>query len=244
MKKLGIKIVILSRGRWDSISTTKLLPDWIEVVVPESQAEKYAAEIDNPLITTPDSVVGLGMLRNWCLKNFSEESVIMVDDDINHFYRLTGERTEAVTDELEFVQILINTCVMSRDLGAKVFGFFQTDIRKFRGYDPFSLCCWVGTIIGVNDRKYEFRNDKFKVDIDFCLQNLLVERVVWCDNRYYASNYKDMNTGGNAEFRSETEYNKSLESLCEKWGDCLKVRKYKNQNRVSLNISRKQAIKL
>lgn len=210
------------------------------MVVPESERHEYELSIENPIITTPDDVKGLGRLRNWCLDHFSEESVIMVDDDIMHFYCLSGERTENVRDPLEIVQILINTCVMSRDAGAKIFGFFQTDIRKYKGYDPFSLSGWVGTIIGVNGRKYRFRDDKFKVDIDMCLQTLLVDRIIWMDNRYLASNRKDNNAGGNAQFRTEEGYNQSIESLQKKWGDCIKVRDYQNQKRISLNFSRKQ----
>lgn len=203
----------------------------------------YGLVINNPIITTPDSIQGLGRLRNWCLDNFNEPSVIMIDDDISYFYRLTGPKTEAVTDPDEVLQILVNTCIMARDAGAKVFGFSQTDIRKFKGYEPFSLCAWIGTIIGVNGRKYRFRDDKFKVDIDFCLQNLLVERIVWMDNRYYASNNKDNNRGGNAKFRTEEDYNKSIDSLKQKWGACINVRDYQNQKRISIAFTRKQGLK-
>lgn len=243
MKKLDIRVLILSRGRANSITTTKLLPEWVEVLVPESQADDYRAKVKNPVITTPDDVIGLGALRNWVLDNFKEHTVIMCDDDINYFYRLTGEKTQRVSDPEEVMQILINTCVMARDAGAKMFGFSQTDIRKYKGYEPFALCCWIGTIVGVNGRKYRFRNDKYKVDIDYTLQNLLVERIIWMDSRYYASNNKDNNMGGNAQFRNEDEYNRSIETLKDKWGDCIKVRNYQSQKRISLNFSRKQALK-
>lgn len=243
MKKLDIKVVILSRGRANSISTTKLLPSYIEVIVPKSQKADYELKIANPLITTPDDIIGLGSLRNWVLDNFKEYSVIMCDDDINYFYNLSGEKTKRVTDPEEVLQILINTCVMARDAGAKFFGYSQTDIRKYKGYDPFSMCSWIGTIVGINGRKYRFRKDRYKVDIDYSLQNLLVERIIWMDNRYYASNNKDNNTGGNAQFRNEEDYNRSIETLKEKWGDCIKVRDYKSQKRISINVTRKQALR-
>lgn len=54
------------------------------------------------------------MLRNWCLDNFQEETVIMVDDDINKFYCLTELHARSVVGE-EFVQVLINTAVMAKD---------------------------------------------------------------------------------------------------------------------------------
>lgn len=91
-------MVILSRGRAKSITTTNLLPEWVEVLVPKSQESEYREAVSNPILTTPDDVCGLGMLRNWCLDNFSEETVVMVDDDIAHFYCLTGRITRDVKD--------------------------------------------------------------------------------------------------------------------------------------------------
>lgn len=167
----------------------------------------------------------------------------MIDDDILYFYCLTGLNAERIDDPEEFVQILINTAVMAKDAGAKVFGFFQTDIRKYKGYDPFGLCSWIGTIIGIIGRKYRFRKDKFKVDIDYCLQNFLVERIVWMDNRYYAMNCKDLNAGGNATFRNQEEYNRSVQSLVDKWGECLKISSYDTQIKIKLNFARRQKLR-
>lgn len=237
--------MILSRGRSNSISTVNLLPDWVEVLVPESQRSDYEAAVDNPIITTPDDVCGLGTLRNWCLDNFSEEIVIMLDDDIQKFYCLTGAKSRAVYGE-EFVQVLINTAVMAQDIGAGMFGFYQTDIRKYKGYDPFSLCGWIGTIVGVIGRKHRFRNDKFKVDIDYSLQNLLIERIIFMDTRYYAGNFKDSNRGGNSEFRTRESFERSIETLEKKWGRCIKVSRdrFKGQCKISLDVKRKQSIRM
>ena len=224
--------------------TARLLPDWIEILVPESQKSDYEANVSNPIITTPDDICGLGMLRNWCLDNFSEETVIMLDDDIQQFYCLTGLKTRRIVGE-EFVQVLINTAVMANDAGARMFGYFQTDIRKYKGYDPFWLCSWIGTIVGVIGRDHRFRNDRFKVDIDFTLQNLLKERIVFMDNRYYACNIKDGNTGGNSEFRTEEAFNKSIETLEKKWGNCIRVTgQYRSQCKISLNFTRKQNLRM
>lgn len=242
LKKYDIKVVILSRGRAESITSNAIFPDYIEIVVPQSQKELYEKNVNNPIIVTPDSIKGLGMLRNWCLDNFKEYTVIMIDDDINHFYNLAHEKSIAIKDKEEAIQILINTAVMSRDLGVSVFGYSQTDIRKYNACDPFTLNSWVGTIIGVNGRKFEFRKDKFKVDIDYFLQALLVDRIVWIDNRYYANNTKDYNVGGNSEFRTQEDYEKSTNSLKEKWGDCIKIKKVKVQQLIKLNIKRRQRI--
>ena len=244
LKELGIKIVILSRGRWDTINTHNLVPDYIEVVVPESQAELYRRNIPNKIITTPDDVKGLGMLRNWCLDNFEEETIIMLDDDIIKCYCITGKRAKRLTKD-KVLEVLVNAAIMAKDAGCGVFGFTQTDIRKYNGTEPFTLCTWVGGVIGVIGRGLRFRNDKFKVDIDFCLQNLLVNRIVWCDNRYFFVQYRDNNKGGNSEFRTEKTYAESTKSLKEKWGKYVQIKHGKgSQPRVQLNVGRKQNIKL
>lgn len=243
LKKYDIKVVILSRGRSDTITTHRLLPDFVEVLVPESEKALYEARIKNPILTTPDDVKGLGKLRNWCIRNFKENTVIMIDDDITVAYCLTGPLSRRVDDPEELMQVIINCAVMAQDMGVRVFGFAQTDIRKYRPTDPFSFNRLVGCIVGVNGKDMLFRDDKFKVDYDFCLKSLMEDRILFQDARYYFGQARENNRGGNAEFRDEEEYNKSLESLIKKWGNVLNVRYHKNQVRISTNVRRRQNIK-
>lgn len=236
-------MIILSRGRATTITTTNILPNWVEVLVPESEREAYEKQIENPILCIPDEYKGLGQVRNWVLDNFSEETVIMIDDDIVKCYCITREKAYKVAGD-DLTDVLFNTAIMAKDSGAKIFGYTQTDIRKYKGCEPFQLCTWVGCVVGVIGRKFKFRNDKFKVDIDMCLQNLLVERIIWCDNRYYFFQQRDNNAGGNATYRTESEFQKSVESLLNKWGDYLKQGKSnKSQISLRLNVKRKQDIK-
>lgn len=149
------------------MTTTNLLPDWVEMLVPDDEVDKYKALYSNPILSIPKEIEGLGPVRNWVLDNFKEETVIMIDDDIRIVYCLTGKLNRRIEDKGELTQIIINTAVMAKDLGVHVFGYSQTDIRKFNGTMPFALHGWVGCVIGVIGRKYRFRNDKFKVDIDY-----------------------------------------------------------------------------
>lgn len=236
--------MIISRGRSQTIAknTCRVFPEYVEVLVPESEYELYRNEIPNPILTVQDNVEGLGRLRNWVLDNFQNEIVIMIDDDIKHFYCLTGAKTRRVTDPEEVMQIVINTAVMAKDLGVHCFGYSQTDIRKYNGTEPFRLTGWVGCLIGVIGRDYRFRDDKFKVDIDFCLQNLLVDRIIWIDSRYWLRQGRDNNLGGNAKFRTQEDFEKSTNSLLEKWGDSLRLGKHKSQIGLSVNVKRRQTI--
>lgn len=243
LKNLDIKIVIISRGRHKTITTHKLLPDYIEIVVPDDEIDLYKETVSNPLVAIPKEIQGLGNVRNWCLDYFKEETLIMLDDDIHKVYCITGEKARNIDDKEELVQIFINDAVMAKDAGLHCFGYTQTDIRKYKGTDPFSLCTWVGCFMGVIGRMHKFRNDKFKVDIDFCLKNLLVDRIIWVDNMYYFIQKRDSNSGGNSLYRTEDEYNKSLESLKKKWGRFLTQSKaHKSQISLKLNVNRKQVI--
>lgn len=236
----------MSRGRSKTIKSHKLFPDFIEVVVPDDEIELYQKTIPNPLIAIPKELKGLGPVRNWCINNFKEETVIMIDDDINFIYNIEGLHARRIIDKEEALEVLINTAIMAKDAGVGCFGYTQTDIRKYNGTAPFNLCTWVGCVIGVIGKGIQFRNDKFKVDIDFCLQNLMINRIIWCDNRYYFSQARDNNSGGNSLFRNQEEYEKSCQSLKEKWGSYINIKndKHRSQISISLNVKRKQSLDL
>lgn len=245
MKLYDIRVIILSRGRSDNVTTVNILPDYIEMLVPESEKHLYEAKYPNPILTIPDDIIGLGRVRNWVLDNFKEKIIIMVDDDINKCYCITGLHARNIKDKEEMLQVFINDAVMCEDAGLHCFGYTQTDIRKYSGCEPFKLTGWVGCVIGVIGRKYRFRDDKYKVDIDFCLKNMLVDRVIWINCMYYFFQNRDNNTGGNSIFRTQDEYEKSLNSLLEKWKGWLTMSK-SNKSQISLktHIKRKQDIKL
>lgn len=78
---MGIRLLILSRGRSNSIlnNTLKVFPDWVEVLVPESEREEYESRIPNPVLTVPDSIEGLGRLRNWVLDSFDDETIGQIE---------------------------------------------------------------------------------------------------------------------------------------------------------------------
>jgi len=224
------------------VTTTDLLPEYIEILVPKSEKDAYAAWYPNPILTIPDAEEVLGRVRNWVLDHFTEETVIMIDDDIERVYLLELERSQQVKDPGKLLQILINTAVMAHDLGAHCFGYTQTDIRKYRGCEPFKMLGWVGGIVGVIGREYRFRDDKYKVDIDYCLQNLLKDRIIWQDARYYFYQSRDDNAGGNSIWRTKEGFAASIESLKQKWKGCIKVSYNASQVSIKLNFDRRRRI--
>lgn len=244
LKDLSIKFVIISRGRSDTICTHLLLPDFIEILVPTSEKELYQEKCNNPIITIPDEIHGLGQVRNWCLKNFEEETVIMIDDDVNVVYDITGEKSERIEDKDKLYQIIVNAAIMAKDAGAKCFGFSQTDIRKYNGTEPFKINGWVGCCIGVIGKDLSFVDNKLKVDIDFCLKNMYYNRYLWIDCRYYFSQIRNNNKGGNSKYRSEAEFENATRMLKRKWGKYISIRKHQNDYAIKTSVKRKQSLKL
>lgn len=88
MKQYDIKLLILSRGRSDAVSTANLLPDWVEMLVPVSEVEEYTKRYANPILTIPDEIMGLGPVRNWVLDNFKENIVIMINWYFRQYIKL------------------------------------------------------------------------------------------------------------------------------------------------------------
>lgn len=242
LKNFDIKIVILSSGRSNFIAekTCQILPNYITVLVPESQKKDYAEKIKNPIDTVPDNICGLGMLRNWVINNYPQETVIMIDDDISMVYYLGKELSERIEDPDKLVQILINTAIMAKDAGTNVFSFKQADIRKYKAHEPFSLNTWGGCVVGVIGKGLQFIDNKLKVDVDFFLQNLLINRIVWIDNRYYCDQAKDCNTGGNAAFRNKKTFQEEIERLKAKWGKYFCITYHDKNVRTNIRVARKQ----
>lgn len=246
--------IILSRGRADTIITHKILKDYV-IVVPDTQLEEYITlnrDIDpSHFIQIPETVHGLGAVRNWVLDNFIADILVMIDDDIKTVINVMRdnmlEEPRKFYDPEVIDQIIWNCAVNAWESGAKLFSFNQTsDKRKFRPEEPFLLKSWVGTITGVIGREIRFTEvNKGKVDIDASLYSLMKHRKVWIDNRFCFLNVRDTNKGGNAEFRNSNTLYQEMKFLKRKWGRYISIsRKPKTKERISLRVARKQSISL
>ena len=230
--------MILSRGRSRTITSHKLFP-YATLVIPDDEEEVYK-HIKLHTVLIPAELKGLSRVRNWVLDNFDEEIVIMVDDDIKSLVFLQYEKNKKIKDSAYIAQVLINAAIMADDMEVGVFGFNQKwDVRKYDGSLPFKLKTWVGGVIGVVGRKLRFdEKNMFKVDIDFCLQNLLKNRILFVDNRYSFEQERDKNLGGNSIFRTEEKVKKEMSYLKKKWKGHISIGKFSNQHKIRLKVKR------
>lgn len=244
MAKNGLTVLILSRKRSDTISSHKLFPNAVLVCV-ESEKEAYKhTGLDIECI--PEEISGLGNIRNWCLKKFSEETILMVDDDVRYLYCIAHEKGFKITDTEYIYQVVMNTAICAKDSGTALFGFNQNwDVRKHRENEPFSLNSWVGGVVGIIGRDIWFdETNKLKVDIDFSLQVLLKKRFVWVENRFSFVQSRNNNIGGNAFLRTEKRHKAEIEYLKKKWGKYLDIKQSKAGEKVSIKVKRQQRIEV
>lgn len=237
-----MKTLILSKNRAADISTHLLFPNAI-LCVPESQFELYKPT-GCELIAQPDCN-GLSKLRNWVVSVFGCP-VLMLDDDISKLYNFSGDLTREC-DMDEVAHAVEACCQMATDAGAGIFGFNQKDIRQFNPTNPFSLTGWVGGAIGVCNTGVKWdENLRCKCDIDACLRELMIRRIIWKDNRYGFVQKRDSNTGGNALNKTSEQVERELSYLQAKWGKHIKIDRdtYTTNISISINVSRKQSVKV
>lgn len=175
------------------------------------------------------------------LDNVKEEIVVMADDDLKRCIAVTRESPYTVTDPHDIEVIIKNAAVMARDAGCAVFGFNQSwDVRKYRVDQPFTFTGWVGGIIGVVGRKRRFlQHHLFKVDIDYCLEGMLNERIIWKEERFGFIQVRDRNRGGNAQFRTAAKVQREIEFLKRKWGQHIDFKDTKSGTTATIKAQRK-----
>lgn len=241
---MQIRHVILSRGRYETICTHKIL-NRFDLVVPATETQAYKEVVDNyeNIISIPDEITGLGSVRNWVLDYYSDEIVVMYDDDVSHFFSLLNDKAYKITDRDMIECIIGNAAINCMDANLSMFGLnqVQSDVRKYDHTQPFNLKGWGGTIVGIIGRKYRFTEiNKTKVDADYSLQCLLRDRIVWIDNRFSFACKRDHNKGGNSLYRSQDRINKEIAFLENKWGSHIKISNHNHTYSLKLNVQRTQ----
>lgn len=222
-----MKVVIPSRKRAKTIAqhSLRLFPDAV-VCVEESEMADYAPVCQNLLPHPP--LASLARIRNWIIENVEDEMFVMADDDVVSLWAMVGKNGNRLREVGAINQVIENAAEAARGLGARLFGFSQSgDVKAFKPQDPISVSAWVGTVFGVigKDLKYD---PAFSLhdDMDFSLQHLLKNRVVFRDNRFYFESYNRLRSvGGNTAFRSAERELLERRLLIQKWGKCVRFGK-------------------
>jgi hypothetical protein len=235
----------MSRSRSRAITSHRLFPT-ATLVVPESELSDYA-RLPLEKVTIPDAVSGVSAVRNWIVRHFTEDALVMLDDDITACVCMVSLRCRKLSPE-ETLAMIENSACGARGAGARLFGWHQrSDPRLLQRNDPFGVNHWVGGAVGaVRDAHSGLPNWdellKCKCDIDATLEELMVNRHVWNEARFCFVQDRDKNLGGNSLFRSADRIAAEKRYLKRKWKSHIRFENYKSQDRVAMDAPRRQSL--
>lgn len=199
-------------------------------VVPESQADEYAAAgvPRRRLVTLPDGQDGnIARKRNWILANFPRP-LVMIDDDVHAigYFERTGQKdgdhAPKRLDPDVVPEWLERGFELAEGFDVPVWGIAQNpDNRIFKEWAPFNL---TEPILGPFQahRAHELRFDErmgTKDDYDFALQALNRYRKVLRLNKFHYVGAHGTNPGGIVAGRSLDVEEGYCRAIMRKWGD-------------------------
>jgi len=226
--EIDIKVVIPTAGRYDTITTHKVVDNCI-LCVPEEQEKFYRVSCPDTEIVTHPPLVGLGAKRNWIYEKFGH--VFMLDDDCKGMRRMYSENKEQDKVDsktaYDLIQFTGNMCHMA---GLYVFTFNRyAQPKNYHGHSPIKLKGLVyGQAMGwLAGSKIKMRNDiKCNNDIYLSLMNAYKHRMIWQDERFTFDFYGyGGNKGGLASVRTEEVEKNDFLLLKEMFGDAVATKK-------------------
>lgn len=236
----SLRVVIPSRKRSHIIGDNGLrLFPYATVSVAESELDEYAKVVPAEQLTgRPDSVIGLGSIRQWILDNFDDEAIVFVDDDTSALVHLVAIVCTEIASVQSVAAVIENATNCAAEAGTSAFGFNQSpNVIFFSPLQPFVLNGWVASVWGVIGRRIRFDPRVYQgVDTDFSLQALLTDRFVWRDDRFCFVVNRWSLGGGNTPFRT-TNY----DYLRRKWGKFLAVKNSKGTIHTYPRVTRRQS---
>lgn len=227
------QVYIISSSRYErGMVTAKNFVDY-KHVVRDSQKQLYIDHGFENVISFPDEDINAySKVFNYLIEHAPEDVIAIVDDDIDHFKYRTNV-TSKITDP-EIVQAEFERLgQMIFDLGIGLAIGSPTSIP----YNYTSEFSWFG-IPGawkiVNTKKCKARMDPEiyrNVDIDFVLQEVLMNRIV-LDSKYLCSEgFIDKSTTTSGSVYSKKNIDDSIEMMELKWG---RYFKYNAKNAVPM----------
>jgi hypothetical protein len=205
-----------------------LLPSAL-ICIEDSERESYKAAgvPDDKLLLHPKlDPPGLPHVLNWMQDAVKQSILIEVDDDFVGVQVNTGSR-RFITEPDEILAILENSAQACRDLGLTTFCYSRTPnttiIRpEERPIVPTqSICNAFGVMGAARHRKYDAKLYG-RADVDWTLQTLLEDRVVYADIRFYFDCGRVFSgQGGNVGLVTADQFAMVSRALAHKWGNSI-----------------------
>lgn len=159
---------------------------------------------------------------------------------MTHVYDQSGFHKHRIEDPDTVRAIVERTAILAQDAGVRIFGYTQAARPlTYANFRPFSLCTWVGGVIGIVGREVRYDTSLLlRADIDFCLQSLLHDRITLVDARYCFIHTRFGGSGGNARQRSSERHEEEIRYLRHKWKGHLDHVAAKGTTRLVVRVER------
>jgi hypothetical protein len=216
MEQFGIYIASYRRAK---TATTHKFLEYYQYVVRKSEEEAYRSAGLNSLLAVEDrEICGLTEVNQWLIDNAPEPVIVILDDDIHHFYyRL--DKQQSITDPKIITAELERIAQLMVDLDV---GFAATDATtSIWNYDcEFSFKGSAGAVRWINRKIFKAKCHKeleYNYDLDLVLQELLVNRIILKPKYFCSKGLTDVNAGG-ASDKQRADQIASIDLMRSKWG--------------------------
>lgn len=227
-----IPIFIPSKGRAGMVTTHKHF--WpVQLCIAESEKDAYAAaHPEIPIVTHPDSIVGLKAKWNWMYAELG--SFFSIDDDAGALIWLgmgPGEPQTKYSKEIAY-EIVQATADVAKQMGSYLFSFGRhSDPRNFRPQNPMGLSGAMslqGCFGWLAGSKLYFPDDPYFPFGDYFISalNAYHHRFLFRDDRYAILHTQKtfQGTGGGSFFRNSYHMERGAKEMMRLFGDSVQMK--------------------
>lgn len=222
--------------RADTTTTFQLFP-FTTYVVRRSEEEAYKKNgIRNIIAVEDDLIDSFQKVHTWMFETdrIPENIICILDDDIKKFRYRIGYQAAVITDadivRCEFERIM----QIMEDLEIGYGGLSQTS-SPYNYNSEISFNSITGSVRFVNRKKLKARFEEMEyfADIDFVLQELLENRIIFRPNYICSQQGLETNAGGSNEDRATRERRKEYKEIIKpKWGKYFEYNAKKNTPKI------------
>ena len=224
---LDYQIVVPSRNRVANMPRIRQLLPSAMICVDEREVREYQRAVPKDKLLVHPPMQGLPRIGNWLLDAVDASILIRIDDDLRSVLCTTGSK-RSITNPNEILAVLENSAQACHDLGLGVFCYSRTaNVTVIRPEErpivPIQVAASAfGVMNAARHRKFD-ETLHGRADLDFSLQTLLDDRILYADVRFYFDfGPIGYGSGGSAGMISKKDYAEVSRKLALKWGSALK----------------------
>jgi len=244
--ELDYRIVIPSKGRSKNMPKCLDMFPTALIYIDIEELEDYLEYVPRHKILLHPPTNKLSVLRNYLLDILPNETFFTVDDDINYVISLVGRRTRKITDPKSMIQIIENAVIMLKDADLNLFIWASSaNPMTFMAGEHLKYVGLPSGAYVLRGKDYRYDENLFvRLDLDLVMHQLLENRIVLSDTRFYWQDKDGYQggTGGCQALRSKEMEKFEKEYLYGKWGSHLYLDKEKSNGLLGVSIKVKRRL--